>query len=152
MELRTVRSAVYLAAGVGIILSIFSALESVYVGLTQVCSFNAFFSCAAVAHSNYTTFLYLPDWLWGLGGFVVIIVVAALAERYPFDPRWAYALVVLTVLAAGFSLYFLYVELALIGAFCIICSSSYAMGFICLGGALSIASRTHEKDPDEEDA
>jgi len=151
MQLRTVRTIVYLAAGIGVVLSIFSGLETVFSGLTAACSFNGFFSCAAVAHSGYTTFLYLPDWLWGLGGFIVIIGVAAMAERYPFDPRWAYALLALTLLAAGFSLYFLYVELALIGALCVICTSSYVMGFICLAGSIRIAQSTHEKDPTDTD-
>lgn len=152
MQTRTIRSVIYLAAGVGLILSIFSGLELVFSSLTQICSFNGFFSCAAVAHSGYTTFLYLPDWLWGFGGFVVILVAAALAERYPYDPRWVYLLLGFTTMAVGFSLYFLYIELALIGAFCIICSSSYIMGVICWIGTLGLLGRTHERDPDAEDA
>ena len=151
MQLRTVRSTIYLAAGIGIILSIFSGLELVFSDLTRICSFGGFFSCATVAHSSYTTFLSLPDWLWGLGGFLVIIALAFMAERFPFDPRWPYALVAVAALGAGFSLYFLYVELALIGAFCIICSSSYVMGFIVLAGAIALSRRTHEREPDADE-
>jgi uncharacterized membrane protein len=151
MQTRTIRSVVYLAAGVGLILSIFSGLELVFSSLTQICSFNGFFSCAAVAHSSYTTFLYLPDWLWGFGGFVVILGAAAFAERYPNDPRWAYALLVVTTLGVAAALYFLYVELALIGAFCVICSSSYVMGLVCWVGALALAGRTREKEPDPDE-
>lgn len=151
MELRSVRSVVYLAAGVGIIMSIFSGLELVYASLTQICSFNTFFSCATVAHSAYTTIWFVPDWIIGLVGFIVIIAVARGSEVYPYDPRWAYALVGITLIGAGAAVYFLYVELALIGAFCVICSTSYVMGFICLGGAVSIARRTHEKDPDDDE-
>ncbi len=151
MQTRSIRTLIYLAAGIGVILSIFSGLELVYTSLSQICSFNTFFSCATVSHSGYTTFLYIPDWLWGFGGFVAILVVAVGAERYPFDPRLAYALLALTTLGAGFALYFLYVELAIIGAFCIICSSSYVMGFICWAGALTLVRRTHEKEPSTDD-
>jgi uncharacterized membrane protein len=152
METRSIRTLIYLAAGIGVILSIFSGLELVYTSLSQICSFNAFFSCATVAHSGYTTILYIPDWLWGFGGFVAILAVAAGAERYPFDPRWAYALLALTTLGVGFALYFLYVELAIIGAFCIICSSSYVMGIVGWAGALALIGRTHEKEPSGDKA
>jgi uncharacterized membrane protein len=152
METRSIRTLIYLAAGIGVILSIFSGLELVYTSLSQICSFNAFFSCATVAHSGYTTFLYIPDWLWGFGGFVAILAVAAGAERYPFDPRWTYALLAITTLGVGFALYFLYVELAIIGAFCLICSSSYVMGIVCWAGALALIGRTHEKEPTGDEA
>ena len=151
MELRSVRTTLYLAAGIGIILSVFSGLELVYASLSQICSVNSFFSCSAVAHSNFALFLYLPDWLWGLGGFIVIVAVAAMAERFPFDPRWSLTLLGLTAIGVALSFYFLYVQLALIGAFCIVCSSSYVMGFICFGAVLSIARRTHEKEPTDEE-
>ena len=152
METPSVRTTIYLAAGIGIILSIFSGLELVFTSLSQICSFNGFFSCAAVSQSSYSYFLYLPAWLWGFGGFVVIIGLAAFAERYPYDPRWPWALLVITTLGSLLSFYFLYLELAVIGAFCVVCSSSYVMGFICWFGAMSLVNRTHEKDPGDSEA
>lgn len=152
METRTIRTVIYLAAGIGIILSIFSGLELVFTSLTQLCSFSGFFSCAAVSQSSYSYFLYLPDWLWGLGGFIIFIALAALAERYPYDPRWAWALLGMTSIGAVLTFYFLYIQLAVIGAFCIICTSSYVMGWICWFGAMGLVDRTHEREPTDSDA
>lgn len=151
MQTRSIRSLIYLGGGIGFILAVFAALEVVYSGLSKVCSFNGFFSCATVLKSGSTTFLHVPDWAWGVAGFIAILVVAALAERWPNDPRWCYGLVVLTSAGIGLALYLLYVELAVIGAVCLVCASSYAMGFVCWGGAISLAQRTREIDRSHAD-
>ncbi|MGI0068413.1 MAG: vitamin K epoxide reductase family protein [Thermoplasmata archaeon] len=139
MQTRSIRTLVYTAAGIGLLLSAFAAFEVIDAALTKLCTFNGFFSCATVANSGHTTTLYVPDWLWGLLGFILIIAVASLAERRPRDPRYAYALVGLTTSGSAFSLDFLYVELVVISAICIVCVSAYAMGFLCWGGAIALA-------------
>lgn len=148
MRTRTLRSVVYLASAVGVLLSLFAGAEILDTALTQICSFGGFLSCAAVANSGRTTLFLVPDWAWGLGGFVAIIVANALAEKHPWDRRYAYGLLGLTSLGVAIALYLLYVELAEIGALCLVCASAYAMGFIAWGGSIAL----WKTDPDPEPA
>ncbi len=141
MRTRTVRTLIYLAAGLGLIVSIFAALEFYEASLRSLCSINAFFSCSTVDTSGRTTTLWIPDYLWGIGGFLLTLAFAVVAESRPRHRRWTYALLGLTSLGVGLSLYFVYVELALIGAFCVVCATAYVFGGIAWGGALALATR-----------
>ena len=138
MRTRSVRSLVYLAGGVGLIVSIFAALEYYEGSLRRLCTISSFFSCATVDVSGRTTTLGLPDFLWGVGGFVLILVVAGLAERWPRDRRYAYALLGVTTLGVAFSLYFLYVQLVEIGALCVVCATADVFGWIAWAGAIAL--------------
>ncbi len=150
MRTRSIRTLIYAAAGVGLLLAAFAAFEVIDAGLTKLCTINTFFSCAAVANSGHTTTLYLPDWLWGVLGFVLILVVAGLAERNPRDRRYVYGLIALTTIGIALALYFLYVELSVIHAVCVVCASAYAMGFIAWGGAIALA-RAPPETPNDSD-
>lgn len=141
MQTRTVRTVVYLAAGFGLVIAIFAAAEFIDTSLSQICSFNGFFSCAEVAASGKTTFLGIPDYAWGIGGFIAILALNGLAESRPEDTRWAYALLGLTTAGIALALFYLYVELALINALCVVCFSAYVMGFIAWAGAIELARR-----------
>ncbi|MGI0054475.1 MAG: vitamin K epoxide reductase family protein [Thermoplasmata archaeon] len=141
MQVRTLRTIVYLASGIGILLSLFAAAELFDAALSQICSFGGYVSCSAVANSGRTTFAFLPDWLWGLGGFVAIIAVNALGEQRPHDERYSYALLVLTTAGIAVALYFLYVEVGVIGALCLVCATAYGMGFIAWGASIGLARR-----------
>ncbi|HUZ80060.1 MAG TPA: vitamin K epoxide reductase family protein [Thermoplasmata archaeon] len=142
MQTRTVRTVVYLAAGIGMVISIFAAAELLDTALRSVCSYSAFFSCSAVDASGKTTFLWIPDYAWGIGGFIGIMVVNALAESRPDDNLGAYGLLALTTAGIGLALYFLYVELALINAFCVVCFAAYLAGFAAWAGAIELTRRT----------
>jgi uncharacterized membrane protein len=96
MRTRSWRSLVYFAAGLGLIVAIFAAAEYFDASLRSACSVNSFFSCTLIDQSNYTTTLGVPDYLWGIGGFVVILIAAALAEQRPRDLRRAYFLLGIT--------------------------------------------------------
>jgi len=145
MQLRTIRSIIYLGAGLGIITALFAAAETTNASLRAVCSINSFFSCSKVDTSNFTSTLGIPDYLWGIGGFILIFLVAAIAESRPRDRRWEYFLVFVTTAGLAVAAYFLYVELALIGAFCVVCGSSYAMGLVAWGGSLALVRAPHGK-------
>jgi len=138
MQVRTIRSIVYLGAGLGLIVSIFAALETYNASLRGICSINSFFSCSKVDTSGLTSTFGIPDYLIGVLGFILIFVVAAIAEARPRDRRWTYLLVVVTTLGLAVAGYFVYVELALIGAFCVVCGASYAMGLVAWGGSLAL--------------
>jgi uncharacterized membrane protein len=153
MKTRTLRSALYLSAGLGLVVSLFAAAEFFDASLRGICSVNSFFSCALVDESGKTTTLGIQDYLWGVGGFIVMFVVAALAESRPRDLPRAYALVGLTTAAVVFSLYFLYVELAEIHALCIVCATAYGFGVLGWGFSLALLARTRRRrDAEADDA
>jgi uncharacterized membrane protein len=139
---RNLRSFVYITGGLGLIFSLFTALEVYESSLQRLCTYNSFFSCGAVDSSGHTTTFGVPDSLIGILGFVVILVIAGIAERWPGARTWPYLLVVVTGLGTAASLYFLYVQLAIIGAFCVICGSAYVFGWVTFGGAVALARRT----------
>jgi uncharacterized membrane protein len=141
MRTRSVRSVVYLGAGLGLIVAIFAAAEFLDPGLTSVCSFNGFFSCGKVAQSGLTTTLGIPDWAWGVAGFIVILAVAALAEKRPGDSRLAYLLLAVTTVGVALSFYLLYVELVQINALCVVCASAYLLGGVAWVGAIALVRR-----------
>ncbi|MHB1435358.1 MAG: vitamin K epoxide reductase family protein [Thermoplasmata archaeon] len=138
MESRHLHSAVILSAALGLVISFFAAAEFVDASLRQLCQINSFFSCATVDVSGRTTTLGVPDYLWGIGGFVVILALGLLADRFPFDPRYRWALLGVTTLGVAFAGYFLYVELALIGALCVVCASAYVMGAVSWAASLAL--------------
>lgn len=141
MRLRTIRSLIYFAAGLGLIVSLFATAEFFDAALAKYCSPSTWISCAAVANSGLTTTLGIEDWTWGLVGFVAIIVVAALAEAHRKDLRYAYALLLLTTAGVGLAMYLLYVELFRIGALCPVCASAYGFGILAWIGAILLVQR-----------
>jgi uncharacterized membrane protein len=145
MRLRSIRSLIYLASGLGLIVALFATAEFLDPSLTSVCTFSAFFSCGAVAKSGLTTTLYVPDWAWGVVGFVAILVVAALAEAHKKDLRYAYALLLLTTAGVGLAMYLLYVELVQIHALCPVCLTAYVFGIIAWLGTLMLVRRLRQR-------
>jgi uncharacterized membrane protein len=149
---RTLRSVLYFAAGIGLIVSLFAAAEFLDSALGAVCSVNSFVSCGKVATSGLTTTLGVPDYLWGIGGFVLILVLAALAEQQPRDRRRAYALLSVTTLGVVLAGYLLYVELVEIHALCLVCATAYVLGGFAWVSAIALARGATRDlgDPDAE--
>jgi uncharacterized membrane protein len=145
MKTSSLRGAIYLTGMIGLLVSIFSAAEFYTASLRSVCSINQFLSCGAVDKSGLTTTLGIQDYLWGIGGFVVLLVVAGLAERRPRDIRPAFALAALASGAVGLSAYFIYVQVAEIHAICIVCVTAETFGGILWIGSLALAARTARK-------
>ena len=142
MRTQSVRGVVYLAGGLGLLVSIFAAVEYVEASLRGVCSINQFFSCAVVDESGKTTTLGIPDYLWGIGGYLALMIVAGLAERRPRDVRPAYALTLLATGAVALSSYFIYVQLAEIHALCVVCASAETLGGVLWLGSIALAIHT----------
>jgi uncharacterized membrane protein len=152
MQTRSVRSVVYFGAGLGLIIAIFAAAEFFDASLRAVCSVSTFFSCAAVDNSGLTTTLGVPDWALGIGGFVLILAVAALSEQNSGDRRLSYALLVVTTVGVVLSFWLLYVELVEVHALCLVCASAYLLGGVAWVGAIELARRTpDETDGDDDD-
>ncbi len=136
MRTRTIRSLIFLTAGIGLIISFFAVLEYYEASLRSLCTISQFFSCATVDQSGKTSTLGIPDYLIGVGGFIAILVVAGIAESRPRVRVWPYLLLLLTTLGVAFSAYFLYVQLVEIGAFCVVCASAEAFGVLAWIGSI----------------
>ena len=154
METRNGRSVVYLGAGLGLVFALFAAAEFLDPSLSSVCSVSSSISCGKVLSSGDTTTLWIPDFVWGIAGFVAILVLAALAEQRPDDRRRAYALLGLTSAGVALALYLLYVELAVIHALCPVCAGAYLLGAVAWGGSIELVRRASDEshaDADDDD-
>ena len=145
MRTRSLRGIIYLAGGLGLLVAIFAAAEFYTASLRSVCSISQFFSCSTVDQSGKTTTLGIQDYVWGVGGFVLLLIVAGVAERLPRDLRPAYALAFFSTGAVALSGYFIYVQLAEIHALCVVCVTAEGFGAIVWVAALALAVRTRRK-------
>lgn len=150
MKTANVRSVIILAGLLGLLVSVFAAAEFYQASLRSVCSINSFFSCSLVDQSGKTSTLGVPDYLWGIGGFVAILIVAGIAERRPKDLRPTVALLALTTGGVALSMYFLYVELVEINALCLVCAAAYLFGVVAWAGSISLVGRTRAPPPAAE--
>lgn len=145
MRTSTVRTVIYLAGGLGLIVSVFTYFESLEASLQSLCTVNAFVSCTAVAKSGKTTLFGIPDSFIGIGGFILLLLVAAIAESRRRELLWPYLLLFLTTGGVALSLYFGYVELGEIHALCLACLTAYLFGFIAWGGTLELVRKVRAK-------
>ena len=145
MRTRSWRSVVYLSAAFGLITSLFAAAEYFDAALRQICSAGSFFSCSLIDESGKTTTLGVPDYLWGILGFVAILAVAGLAEVHARELRYTYGLVALTTAGVALTAYFLYVELAEIHGLCPVCLTAYGFGWLCWVGSLGLLRKLRRR-------
>jgi len=145
MRTRDVRSVIYLASGFGLIVSIYTYLETVQSSLQKYCTLNSYVSCGAVANSGRTTVLGIQDSYIGIAGFILILVVAAIAERRRKELLWPQLLLLITSLGVAFSLYFLYVELVEIQALCPVCLTAWVFGWVAWFGAFLLVRKVRAK-------
>ena len=150
MRTRTLWSYLYLTTGLGLIVSIYAGLETLDASLRSSCTISSFFSCSAVDSSGHTTTLGIPDAAIGIAGFVVILIIAALAERHTADVRYFYALLFVTTGGVAFASYFAYIELAVIHALCPVCTTAYLFGILAWAGAIALTVRLREDAPSAE--
>ncbi|HTT15828.1 MAG TPA: vitamin K epoxide reductase family protein [Thermoplasmata archaeon] len=149
MRTQSIRGVVYLAGGLGLLVAVFATAEFYTASLRGVCSINQFFSCATVDQSGKTSTLGIPDYLWGIGGFLALLIVAGLAERRPTDVRRAAVLTLFATLAVALSGYFIYVQLAEIHALCIVCATAEALGGVVWLASIALVGRTRRAARDE---
>lgn len=145
MRTRDLRSVIYLAGGLGLIVSIYAYLETIQASLQKYCTVNAYVSCGAVANSGKTTTLGVPDAIIGIAGFVAILIVASIAERQRTELRWPYLLLFLTTIGVGFSVYFVVLELAVIHALCPVCLAAWALGWVAWVATIALVRKVRAK-------
>jgi uncharacterized membrane protein len=135
MKAETVHQLLLLGILVGLAFSIYAGLESVVPALRQSCSVNPTISCAKIDTSGHTTTFGIEDYNWGIGGFVVLLLLDIPLYR-TWKPEWLRALTVLSGLGAALSVYFAYVEVVVIQGVCPICLGAYLSNVLVFGCAL----------------
>jgi uncharacterized membrane protein len=145
VKTRNWRSFVYLTAGLGLIVSIYAGLETVDAALRSSCSLTSYFSCGAVDSSGKTSTLGIPDAAIGIAGFILIIAVAALAERNSRDLRYLYVLLFFTTGGVAFASYFAYLEVAVIHALCPVCTAAYFFGIVTWVGSIGLTLKVRRR-------
>ena len=135
MRSETLHAILPLAIVAGLALSLFAALETIYPSIQGYCSFSVFVSCAKVDQSAHTTTLGVQDYLWGIAGFVVLLALDVQVYRKGRG-RWLDALTLLSAAGLALSAYLAWVELGVIGGFCLVCFGAYLSNAITLGIAL----------------
>jgi uncharacterized membrane protein len=124
MRSETLHAILPLAIVAGLAFSLFAWAESVDPALQSLCSVNLFLSCHRVDVSGHTTTLGIQDYLWGIGGFILLFLLDVQVYRVGRG-RWLDALILVSAVGFGLSLYLASIELFVIGAFCLVCFASY---------------------------
>ena len=118
---------------IGLFVSIYLALHRVGVIGTLACGVDG--GCSTVQTSSYATFLGIPVPFVGVAGYLVLFVVALkAAEGVADERRMAIALMVLSAIAFGFSVYLTALEAFVINAWCRWCVVSAIIAtliFLC---------------------
>ena len=109
---------------VGVLISTYMLLYKMGVIPTVICGESG--GCAVVQSSRYASFLGIPVAGWGLGGYLVILLVALFGVQPAYlDARWvSLGLLGLTGVAFLFSVYLSVLEEFVIGAWCRWCIAS----------------------------
>jgi uncharacterized membrane protein len=90
--------------------------------------------CAAVAASPYARFFGVPTATWGLGACLLMAALASVAAWGRRVPSWLpLAALGLAAFAVTFSLYLLWVQVAVLRAVCSWCAASDVLWVVLLG-------------------
>ncbi len=128
---------------VGILLALLGLADALYLAnaaLTHsvlTCDIAGLSGCNVVAQSPYSRYFGVPLGVYGTVFYAVMLGIAFIARYRPsrgFDRIFS----VLALGGALASVYFMYVQLAIIKAVCIYCLASAAIAFLLVGVALSL--------------
>jgi len=149
MRAESVHAALLIVIIAGLGLAGFAAFESVYPPAQGFCSVNSYISCAKVVSSNHTTIGPVPDYAIGIAGFLLLLVVD-IPLYLTWRPDLLKALVGLSALGVAVSVYFAYVELAIIQALCLVCFSTYLANGAVLALSLYLLRTSSSEAPDAD--
>lgn len=135
MRAETVHSLLLMGILVGLAFSLFAAYETTHPSAQGVCSVNSFISCQKIDTSGHTTTLGIEDWLWGIGGFVVLLALDIPLYR-TWKREWLLPVVALSAVGGLLSIWFGYVELVVIQGLCLVCLGAYLSNVVVFGCAL----------------
>lgn len=112
------------------------------VTFSSFCALSKSINCDTVSQSPWSILLGVPLALWGVGAYVLFLVIflAALRQTRESQAVW-YVLCFLGALYSVASLYFSYISSTKINAYCILCLLSYTINFSLLFFCLLILRR-----------
>lgn len=131
MRSETLHALLPLAIVAGLGFSLFAAAETLDPALQGICSVSPFLSCAKVDQSGHTLTLGVQDYLWGIGGFVLLFILDVQVYRLGRG-RWLDALMLVAAAGLVLSVYLASIELFVIHAFCLVCFASYLANGVTL--------------------
>jgi uncharacterized membrane protein len=99
--------------------------------------------CNEVANSPYARIYGLPVGYFGVVYYLYMFALAALLAFDPFSRGLRFAALAYTALGVGFSIYFMYLQIAFIHAFCIYCLVSAVTTLLLFIAALSHSRATN---------
>jgi uncharacterized membrane protein len=99
--------------------------------------------CNEVANSPYARIYELPVGYFGGVYYLYMFALAALLAFDPFSRGLRFAALAYTALGVGFSIYFMYLQIAFIHAFCIYCLLSAVTTLLLFIAALSHSRATN---------
>jgi uncharacterized membrane protein len=130
----TVHQLLLLGIILGLAFSLYAGYESTHPAAQGTCTLNGYVSCAKIDTSGHTTTLGIEDWLWGAGGFVLLLLLDIPLYR-TWKREWLLPLTALSTVGVLLSLYFAYLEFAVIQGLCIICLGAYLSNVLVFGCA-----------------
>jgi vitamin-K-epoxide reductase (warfarin-sensitive) len=116
--------AVAIVALVGVAVSSFSFYHHFSKSETSFCDISESFNCDLVNRSVYSTVLGVPVALIGILGYLLIL---GLATVYRDKAETPVMLLIVSVVGLGFALYLTYIEAHVLGAWCILCLTSFTL-------------------------
>jgi uncharacterized membrane protein len=93
--------------------------------------------CNEVAHSSYARIFDLPVGYYGVVYYLYMFLLAALLAYDPFSRGIRLAAIVYSAIGVGFSIYFSYLQVTFIHAFCIYCLVSAITTLLLFIAAIS---------------
>src|SRR5581483_4320839 len=91
---------------------------------SNFCDFGESFNCDIVNRSTYSSLFGIPVALIGILGYGILL---ALATVYRSKAETPAMLMIASTLGLGFAIYLTYIERFVLGTWCILCLSSFAM-------------------------
>jgi vitamin-K-epoxide reductase (warfarin-sensitive) len=111
-------------AVIGIAVSSVSLYHHYGSSKTNFCDFGESFNCDIVNRSTYSSVLGIPVALIGILGYASLLGLATLYRSKAETPAM---LMIASTVGLGFAIYLTYIERFVLGAWCILCLSSFAM-------------------------
>jgi uncharacterized membrane protein len=111
-------------AVIGIAVSSVSLYHHYGSSKTNFCDFGDSFNCDIVNRSTYSSVFGIPVALIGILGYATLL---ALATVYRSKAETPAMLMIASTLGLGFAIYLTYIERFVLGTWCILCLSSFAI-------------------------
>lgn len=103
------------------------------IGYKSFCALSKTINCDTVSQSPHSIFMNVPVPIWGILGFILILVLLPFAKRADAEQKRVWTvLMVLSLLYSLYSLFLAGISAFLIHSYCIMCILSYTLTFALL--------------------